>query len=71
MMAPTMAMDFNVSLAVRAAGRAAPLAFAIGTIVLTMVALSFVSFSRRVPHAGSVYPVWSKYSNALRNHNLG
>jgi amino acid transporter len=50
---PSMAMAFNVSLAVRAAGRAAPLAFAIGTIGLGMVALSFVKFSRRVAHAGS------------------
>jgi amino acid transporter len=50
-----MAMAFNVSLAVRAAGRAAPLAFAIATIALGMVALAFVKFSRRVAHAGSAY----------------
>lgn len=53
--APTMAMAFNVSLVVRAAGRAAPLAFAIGTLALGIVALSFVSFSKRVAHAGSAY----------------
>lgn len=53
--APSMAMAFNVSLVVRAAGRAAPLAFVIGTIALGIVALSFVSFSRRVAHAGSAY----------------
>jgi amino acid transporter len=52
---PSMAMAFNVSLAARAAGRAAPLAFAIGTAALGIVALSFVSFSRRVAHAGSAY----------------
>ena len=52
---PSMAMAFNVSLAVRAAGRAAPLAFAIATIALGMVALAFVKFSRRVAHAGSAY----------------
>jgi amino acid transporter len=50
-----MAMAFNVSLAVRAAGKAAPLAFAIGTVALAIVALSFVSFSKRVAHAGSAY----------------
>lgn len=50
-----MAMAFNVSLAVRFAGRAAPLAFAIATIALGMVALAFVRFSRRVAHAGSAY----------------
>ena len=55
MMAPTMAMAINVSLAVRAEGRAAPMAFAIGTFLLTIIALSFVSFGRRVAHAGSVY----------------
>ena len=53
--APTMAMAFNVSLAVRAAGRAAPLAFASGTLSLGLVALAFVKFSRRVAHAGSAY----------------
>lgn len=52
---PSMAMAFNVSLAVRAAGRAAPLAFAIGTVGLGMVAVAFVRFSRRVAHAGSAY----------------
>lgn len=52
---PTMAMAFNVSLVVRAAGRAAPLAFVIGTVALGIVALSFVSFSKRVAHAGSAY----------------
>ena len=44
---PTMAMAFNVPLVVRAAGRAAPLAFAIGTVALGIVARSFVSFSER------------------------
>lgn len=52
---PSMAMAFNVSLAVRFAGRAAPLAFGIATIALGMVALAFVRFSRRVAHAGSAY----------------
>ena len=55
MVGPTMAMAFNVSLVVRAAGRAAPLAFVIGTVALGVVALSFVSFSKRVAHAGSAY----------------
>lgn len=52
---PSMAMAFNVSLVVRAAGRAAPLAFAIGALALAIVAVSFVSFSKRVTHAGSAY----------------
>lgn len=55
MIAPTMAMAFNVTLAAQAAGRAAPLAFAIGTVVLAVVGLSFVAFARRVAHAGSAY----------------
>jgi amino acid transporter len=53
--APTMAMAFNVTLAVGAAGRAAPLAFAVGTVALGIVGLSFVAFARRVAHAGSAY----------------
>ncbi|MGC2203532.1 MAG: amino acid permease, partial [Stellaceae bacterium] len=53
--APTAAMALNVSLTAQAAGRAAPLAFAIGTAAMTIVGLSFVAFSRRIAHAGSVY----------------
>jgi amino acid transporter len=53
--APTMAMAFNVTLAVGAAGTGAPLAFAIGTLALAIVGLSFVAFARRVAHAGSAY----------------
>jgi amino acid transporter len=53
--APTMAMAFNVTLAAGAAGAAAPLAFAIGTLALVIVGLSFVAFGRRVAHAGSAY----------------
>ncbi|MBI1181758.1 MAG: amino acid permease [Alphaproteobacteria bacterium] len=53
--APTMAMAFNVTLAAQAAGRAAPLAFAVGTAVVAVVGLAFVSFARRTAHAGSAY----------------
>ncbi len=53
--APTMAMSFNVTLAVDAAGRAAPLAFAIGTIALAIVGLAFVAFSRKIAHGGSAF----------------
>jgi amino acid transporter len=48
-------MAFNVSLAVQFAGPAAPLAFAIGTVIVLIVGLSFVAWSRRVAHAGSAY----------------
>ena len=58
--APTMAMAFNVTLAVGAAGRAAPLAFAVGTVALAIVGLSFVAFARRVAHAGSAYAYIAK-----------
>ena len=53
--APTMAMAFNVSLAAQVAGPAAPLAFAIGTVVVLIVGLSFIAWSRRVAHTGSAY----------------
>lgn len=58
--APTMAMAFNVTLAVGAAGSAAPLAFLVGTVALAIVGLSFVAFSQRVAHAGSAYAYISK-----------
>jgi len=58
--APTMAMAFNVTLAVGAAGRAAPLAFGVGTVALAIVGLSFVAFARRVAHAGSAYAYIAK-----------
>ena len=48
-------------------GPGRPLAFAIGTISLTIVALSFVSFGRRVAHAGSVYG----YISAACGRRLG
>ena len=51
--APTMAMAFNVTLAVGAAGAAAPLAFAIGTVLLALVGWSFVAFAKRERGAGS------------------
>lgn len=51
--APTMAMAFNVTLVVAVAGEAAPLAFAIGTAMLALVGLSFIAFSRRETSAGS------------------
>lgn len=53
--APTMAMAFNVALTAGSAGAATPLTFVIGTVVMAIVALSFVAFSRRVSHAGAAY----------------
>ena len=53
--APAAAMALNVSLTAQTAGRAAPLAFAIGTAVMAIVGVSFVAFSQRIAHAGSVY----------------
>lgn len=53
--APTLAMSFNVSLAAQVAGPAAPLAFAIGSVAMLIIGLSFVAWSRRIAHAGSAY----------------
>jgi amino acid transporter len=53
--APTLAMSFNVGLAAKMAGTAAPLAFAIGTVSMVVVGLSFAIWSRRLAHAGSAY----------------
>jgi amino acid transporter len=53
--APTLAMAFTTTLTAQSAGRAAPLTYLIGGIIVTLVALSFVAFGRRIAHAGSVY----------------
>jgi len=52
---PSIGMAFNVVLVAQVAGVAAPLAFGLGTLVMTVVALSFVAFSRRQSHAGAAY----------------
>jgi amino acid transporter len=52
---PTVTAAFNITLVVQAAGAAAPLAFAIGTVAMVLVALSFMAFTHRVAHAGSAY----------------
>src|ERR1700738_1043676 len=52
---PTATAAFNITLVVQAAGAAAPLAFAIGTVAMVLVALSFMAFTHRVAHAGSAY----------------
>lgn len=52
---PTVTAAFNITLVVQAAGPAAPLTFAIGTIAMVLVALSFMAFTHRVAHAGSAY----------------
>ncbi|MFM7066473.1 MAG: APC family permease [Gammaproteobacteria bacterium] len=52
--APTMAMSFNVTLAVDVAGAAAPMAFIAGTVVMALVGLVFLWFSRRNIGEGSV-----------------
>ena len=52
---PTVTAAFNITLVVQAAGPAAPLTFAIGTVAMALIALSFIAFSRRLAHAGSAY----------------
>jgi amino acid transporter len=52
---PTVTAAFNITLVVQATGPAAPLTFAIGAIAMTLVALSFMTFTHRVAHAGSAY----------------
>src|SRR5580700_2357455 len=52
---PTVTAAFNITLVAQAAGPAAPLAFAIGTVAMALVALSFMAFTHRVAHAGSAY----------------
>jgi amino acid transporter len=52
---PSVTAAFNVTLVASAAGPAAPLAFAIGTVAMALIALSFMACTHRVAHAGSAY----------------
>jgi amino acid transporter len=52
---PSVTAAFNVTLVAQATGAAAPLAFAIGTVAMVLISLSFMAFTRRVAHAGSAY----------------
>jgi amino acid transporter len=52
---PSVTAAFNVTLVAQATGPAAPLAFAIGTVAMGLIALSFMAFTHRVAHAGSAY----------------
>lgn len=65
--APTLAMAFNVPLAAQAAGQAAPLAFLVGGAAMAMIGLSFVAFSRRIASAGSA----ASYVSAVLGDRLG
>jgi amino acid transporter len=53
--APSVTAAFNITLVVGAAGPAAPLAFVIAAVATVLIALSFMAFTHRVAHAGSVY----------------
>ena len=52
---PSVTAAFNVTLVAQSTGAAAPLAFAIGTVAMALIALSFMAFTHRVAHAGSAY----------------
>jgi amino acid transporter len=52
---PSIGMAFNITLVAAVAGAATPLCFVLGTLVMVIVALSFVAFSRRQAHAGAAY----------------
>jgi len=52
---PSVTAAFNVTLVAQATGQVAPLAFAIGTVAMALIALSFTAFTHRVAHAGSAY----------------
>src|SRR5689334_5496228 len=54
-MGPTGSMALNGSLTAATDGTATALAFVGATIVIALVAYSFVEFARKYAHAGSVY----------------
>jgi amino acid transporter len=54
-MAPSMAANINPQAAAGSVGRAVPLAFALATIGVLLIAYTFVRLCQRFHHAGSVY----------------
>src|SRR4051795_10923883 len=55
LMAPSMAANINPQGAASAVGRAVPLAFALATVGVLLIAYTFVRLCQRFNHAGSVY----------------
>ncbi len=53
--APTLAMSFSTPLAAQAAGRAVPLAYALGGAIMIPVAMVFLAFAHRIKDAGSAH----------------
>ena len=71
--APLAAMMFNVPVAVLGGGYAAPAAFLIATIALTIFSVGYIEMARRVTSTGGFYafitrglgPVWASASGVL------
>lgn len=55
LMAPSMAANINPQGTAGSVGRAVPLAFALATVGVLLIAYTFVRLSQRFNHAGSVY----------------
>ena len=55
LMAPSMAANINPQGAAGAVGRWVPLAFALATVGVLLIAYTFVRLCQRFHHAGSVY----------------
>src|SRR3954465_12309232 len=55
LMAPSMAANINPQGAASAVGRAVPLAFALATVGVLLIAFTYVRLCQRFHHAGSVY----------------
>jgi amino acid transporter len=58
--APLTAMLFNVPVAVQGGGYAAPAAFLIATVALTIFSVGYIAMSRRVTSAGGFYTFISR-----------
>src|SRR5882757_2773992 len=55
LMAPSMAANINPQATAGSVGRAVPLAFALATVGVLLVAYAFVRLCQHYHHAGSVY----------------
>jgi amino acid transporter len=58
--APITAMLFNVPVAISGSGYAAPVAFVIATVVLTIFSVGYIEMARRVTSAGGFYTYISR-----------
>jgi amino acid transporter len=69
--APITAMLFNVPIAIQGSGYAAPVAFIIATVVLTIFSVGYIEMARRVTSAGGFYTYITRGLGAIPGLSAG